>query len=173
MNKAGLSDTADHEAAITFTSLLAESHVIICAGSGGVGKTTTAAALAIQAARSGKRSIVVTIDPAKRLADALGLPGLAPDPVIIDEHLWMRSDDSTSGQLSAMMLDPKATFDALSPKQMLAGAINNYTNHQVVTLSSYGNKMAYVWGLNSGFTSTDAVYNHVFNRCRSQLCKRF
>ncbi len=57
----------------------------------------------------------------------------------------------------------KATFDALSPKQMLAGAINNYTNHQVVTLSSYGNKMAYVWGLNSGFTSTDAVYNHVFN----------
>lgn len=57
----------------------------------------------------------------------------------------------------------KATFDALSPSQMLAGAINNYTNHQVVTLSSYGNKMAYVWGLNSGFTSTDAVYNHVFN----------
>ncbi len=113
MNKADLADTADHEAAITFTSLLAESHVIICAGSGGVGKTTTAAALAIQAARSGKRSIVVTIDPAKRLADALGLPGLAPDPVIIDEHLWMRSDDSTSGQLSAMMLDPKATFDAL------------------------------------------------------------
>lgn len=80
MNKADLAATAEHQPAITFASLLAESHVIICAGSGGVGKTTTAAALAIQAARSGKRSIVVTIDPAKRLADALGLPGLALIP---------------------------------------------------------------------------------------------
>ncbi len=113
MNKADLGTSAEHQPAITFASLLAESRVIICAGSGGVGKTTTAAALAIQAARSGERSIVVTIDPAKRLADALGLPGLAPDPVIIDEHLWRRSGDSASGQLSAMMLDPKATFDAL------------------------------------------------------------
>ncbi|MBJ7282295.1 MAG: AAA family ATPase, partial [Acidimicrobiia bacterium] len=83
MNKADLGTSAEHQPAITFTSLLAESRVIICAGSGGVGKTTTAAALAIQAARSGERSIVVTIDPAKSLADALGLPGLAPDPVII------------------------------------------------------------------------------------------
>lgn len=57
----------------------------------------------------------------------------------------------------------KADFTALSPSQMLAGAISNYTNHQVITLSSYGNKMAYVWGLNSGYTSTDAVYNHIYN----------
>lgn len=57
----------------------------------------------------------------------------------------------------------KADFTALSPSQMLAGAISNYTNHQVTTLSSYGNKMAYVWGLNSGYTSTDAVYNHIYN----------
>ena len=113
MNSAAMGGSPNDSTSITFASLLADSHVIICAGSGGVGKTTTAAALAIQAARNGKRSIVVTIDPAKRLADALGLPELAPDPVIIDEQLWRRTDDSSSGQLSAMMLDPKATFDAL------------------------------------------------------------
>lgn len=57
----------------------------------------------------------------------------------------------------------KADFTALSPSQMLAGAINNYTAHQVGTLSSYGNKMTYVWGINSGFTTTDPVYNHIYN----------
>ena len=112
-NQPDRTDLADPLEPITFASLLASSHVIICAGSGGVGKTTTAAALAIQAARNGKRSIVVTIDPAKRLADALGLPALAPDPVIIAAPLWARSTDSPGGQLSAMMLDPKATFDGL------------------------------------------------------------
>ena len=113
MNKPNPVGSTDPLEPITFASLLASSHVIICAGSGGVGKTTTAAALAIQAARNGKRSIVVTIDPAKRLADALGLPALAPDPVIIAAPLWARSTDSPGGQLSAMMLDPKATFDGL------------------------------------------------------------
>jgi len=53
--------------------------------------------------------------------------------------------------------------DALAPNQMLAGAINNYTNLQLVTMANYGNKLAYVWGLNSGFTSTDAAYNYNFD----------
>jgi len=56
----------------------------------------------------------------------------------------------------------RADFDAINPKQMLAGAINNYTNHQVITLADYGNRMSYVWGLNSGFTSTEAAYNYAF-----------
>ncbi len=97
----------------TFRDLIDSSRVIICAGSGGVGKTTTAAVLAIDAARAGRRAVVVTIDPAKRLADALGLSELAPDPVVIDPTHWARDDSVPGGRLSAMMLDPKATFDAL------------------------------------------------------------
>jgi len=97
----------------TFRELVDTSRVIICAGSGGVGKTTTAAVLAIDAARAGRRAVVVTIDPAKRLADALGLPALAPDPVVIDPAHWSRDDSRPGGRLSAMMLDPKVTFDAL------------------------------------------------------------
>ena len=59
--------------------------VVVCCGSGGVGKTTTAAVIGLEAARAGRRAVVVTIDPARRLADALGLPdGLAAEPQRID-----------------------------------------------------------------------------------------
>src|SRR5690606_24351398 len=58
--------------------------ILVCCGSGGVGKTTTAAALALEAARAGRRAVVVTIDPAKRLADALGLAGLTGTPSPIE-----------------------------------------------------------------------------------------
>jgi hypothetical protein len=53
-------------------------------------------------------------------------------------------------------------FDKISPAQMFAGAVNGYTNHQVITLNDFGNKMAYAWGLNSGFTTNDAAYNYNF-----------
>ncbi|MFV5692541.1 SusD/RagB family nutrient-binding outer membrane lipoprotein [Flavobacterium sp. LT1R49] len=57
----------------------------------------------------------------------------------------------------------RADFTDLAPKQMLAGAINNYTNHQIITLGNYGNRAAYVWGLNSGYTSTDAAWTYTFD----------
>jgi anion-transporting ArsA/GET3 family ATPase len=80
--------------------------VIVCCGSGGVGKTTTAAAIGLQLAREGRRAVVVTIDPAKRLADALGLPdGLTNEPAQLDI--------AAPGELWAMMLDTAATFDGL------------------------------------------------------------
>ncbi len=82
--------------------------VLVCCGSGGVGKTTTAATLGLELAGRGRRVVVVTIDPAKRLADALGVDGgLGNDPSRI--HL----DPSVTGQLWAMMLDTAATFDGL------------------------------------------------------------
>lgn len=81
--------------------------VIVCAGSGGVGKTTVAAALAIAAARRGRRTAVVTIDPARRLADAMGLDRLGNDPSPV-EGPW-----GEGGGLVALMLDTRATFDAL------------------------------------------------------------
>ena len=86
-------------------TLLGERHVVVCAGAGGVGKTTMAAALAIEAAASGRRVVVLTIDPARRLADTLGLAELPNVP-----H---RIDGPWPGELHATMLDPRATFDAL------------------------------------------------------------
>jgi anion-transporting ArsA/GET3 family ATPase len=89
------------------------SSVIVCCGSGGVGKTTTAAVLGLEAARRGRRAVVVTIDPARRLADALGLAGgLASEPqrIELDAH---RTGANGGGELWAMMLDTAATFDGL------------------------------------------------------------
>jgi anion-transporting ArsA/GET3 family ATPase len=84
--------------------------VCIVAGSGGVGKTTASAALALGLAASGKRVAVVTIDPAKRLAESLGLEELGNDPRQVDPELL---GVELEGELWAMMLDPKATFDDL------------------------------------------------------------
>lgn len=91
------------------------SSVIVCCGSGGVGKTTTAAVLGLEAARRGRRAVVVTIDPARRLADALGLEGgLASEPQRIDLGDGEPNDGrDRSGELWAMMLDTAATFDGL------------------------------------------------------------
>ncbi|MBO0729690.1 MAG: ArsA family ATPase [Acidimicrobiaceae bacterium] len=95
--------------------LLSERDVIICGGPGGVGKTTTAAAIALEGANRGRRSCVVTIDPAKRLADALGVAELTNEP-----H---RINGPWPGELWALQLDTKSTFDdvvrrnAVSPEQ--------------------------------------------------------
>ncbi len=90
---------------MTLEEVLAGSSIILCCGTGGVGKTTSAASIALHGARLGRRCVVVTIDPAKRLADALGLEGLTNSPSVIEGD-W-------SGELWAMMLDTKTTFDEL------------------------------------------------------------
>ena len=90
------------------TDLVRNHSIVVCTGSGGVGKTTTAAVIAVQGARLGLRTVVVTIDPAKRLADALGLEGLTNTPSHIDGD-W-------PGELWALMLDTKGTFDDLVAK---------------------------------------------------------
>ncbi|MGL4174332.1 MAG: ArsA family ATPase [Actinomycetota bacterium] len=79
---------------------------VICCGSGGVGKTTTAAAIAVRAAEMGRRVVVLTIDPARRLAQALGLADLDNTP-----HRVPGIDEEAGGSLDAMMLDMKRTFD--------------------------------------------------------------
>lgn len=91
--------------------ILRDRRLVVCVGPGGVGKTTTAAAMALRAARTGKRVLVLTIDPAKRLADALGLAGGLVDEVrrVPPERL----PAGTTGELHAAMLDTKASFDAL------------------------------------------------------------
>ncbi len=94
--------------------LAGERPIIVCCGSGGVGKTTTAAVLALAGARGGRNAVVVTIDPAKRLANALGLAALSDTAHEIERELW--DPDGTApagGRLSALMLDTKSTFDHL------------------------------------------------------------
>ncbi|MCU0258848.1 MAG: AAA family ATPase, partial [Solirubrobacteraceae bacterium] len=92
---------------------LAGAEVIICAGSGGVGKTTTSAAIAMGLAARGRRVAVVTIDPARRLADALGLDELGNDPAPVDPLRFAQAGVTIRGELWAMTLDPKRTFDEL------------------------------------------------------------
>jgi anion-transporting ArsA/GET3 family ATPase len=87
--------------------------ICIVAGSGGVGKTTASAALALGLAAAGKRVAVVTIDPARRLAESLGLEQLGNDPRQVDRALVESHGVQMRGELWAMMLDPKATFDDL------------------------------------------------------------
>ncbi len=89
-----------------------ERGIIVCCGSGGVGKTTTSAALALRAAERGRKVVVLTIDPARRLAQSMGIEALdnTPRPV-------PGVDPASGGSLDAMMLDMKRTFDEVVQSQ--------------------------------------------------------
>lgn len=102
--------------------VMTQSRIVIVCGTGGVGKTTVSAALALKGALDGLNSVVVTIDPARRLAHTLGLDNLPNQPQAIDEALWKVNDRNDgdaapSGTFSALQLDAKATFDDLIRSQ--------------------------------------------------------
>ena len=90
-----------------------ERRVVVCVGCGGVGKTTVAAAIALEAARAGRRALVLTIDPARRLADALGVESLGNQPEPLPREALTALGVPAEGSLSALMLDMKRTFDDL------------------------------------------------------------
>jgi anion-transporting ArsA/GET3 family ATPase len=94
-----------------WSSLLERRRVLVCAGPGGVGKTTTAAALAVLGARRGLKVAALTVDPARRLADSLGIGDPGADPREVDPSLWRRPGQPESGRLTVMMMDTKRTFD--------------------------------------------------------------
>jgi len=96
---------------LPLSALLGRRRVIVCAGPGGVGKTTTAAALAVLAARRGARVAALTVDPARRLADSLGIGNPGAEPREVDPALWRQPGQSADGRLTVMMMDTKATFD--------------------------------------------------------------
>ena len=106
-----------------------DTHIIVCCGSGGVGKTTTSAALALRAAERGRKVVVLTIDPARRLAQSMGIERLdnTPRPV----------PGIGPGQLDAMMLDMKRTFDEVVESQASAEKAQQILNNQFyIALSS-------------------------------------
>jgi len=97
--------------------VLARRRVLCCVGSGGVGKTTTAAALALRAAMAGQRALVLTIDPARRLANSLGLKALGNRETRIDSEVFRAAGLHPRGEMYAMMLDLKLTWDELVQRQ--------------------------------------------------------
>jgi anion-transporting ArsA/GET3 family ATPase len=98
---------------MSVAALLEGKRVCVCGGSGGVGKTTSAAAIALGMAAAGAKVAVVTIDPARRLANALGLEELENEPRRVPPERLAGFGLEVRGELWAMMLDPKRTFDEL------------------------------------------------------------
>ncbi|HLY50883.1 MAG TPA: ArsA family ATPase [Solirubrobacteraceae bacterium] len=98
---------------MSVAELLQGKRICVCAGSGGVGKTTTSAAIALGMAAQGHRVAVVTIDPAQRLANALGVEELPNEPHRVEPGRLAAAGLEVEGELWAMMLDPKRTFDEL------------------------------------------------------------
>jgi anion-transporting ArsA/GET3 family ATPase len=98
---------------VSVAELLAGKRVCVCAGSGGVGKTTSSAAIALGMAARGAKVAVVTIDPARRLANALGLEALGNEPSRVEPNRLRVGGLEVTGELWAMTLDPKRTFDDL------------------------------------------------------------
>jgi anion-transporting ArsA/GET3 family ATPase len=100
--------------AFDFTdTVLTQREILVCVGCGGVGKTTVAASLALEAARRGRRALVLTIDPAQRLADALGVTALGNRPESLARDKLTAMGVPEHGSLHAVMLDMKRTFDDL------------------------------------------------------------
>jgi anion-transporting ArsA/GET3 family ATPase len=98
---------------MTLRDLVARHRVVISAGSGGVGKTTVAASVALWGALQGRRTAVLTIDPARRLASSLGLASLGHEPREIAPELFAEQGLAPKASLAAMMLDQKGAWDAL------------------------------------------------------------
>jgi anion-transporting ArsA/GET3 family ATPase len=126
----------------TLDQLVMSRRVLVVVGAGGVGKTTTAAALAVGAAREGRRVLCLTIDPARRLAEALGLESMRDEEQPISTELFAREGMSMRGSLTAMMLDASATFDELvvkySPSRERAKRLLDNKLYQYVSRSLAG-----------------------------------
>lgn len=94
-------------------ALLRDKRVLVLCGAGGVGKTTTAAALGVAAARAGRRVLVLTIDPARRLAEAMGLPEGGTEPMAVPTERLRTDGAEPTGHLDVWMLDPGIVFERM------------------------------------------------------------
>jgi anion-transporting ArsA/GET3 family ATPase len=125
-----------------FEQALREARLLITAGSGGVGKTTTAAAIGLRAAQAGRRVAVLTIDPARRLADALGLSELTGEMRQVDPAHFEAAGFACAGEMWAMMLDIKTTGDQMvrrfAPDPATAARILDNTYYQYFSTSLAG-----------------------------------
>lgn len=102
-----------NDTAVDPSALVRSRRILVCVGTGGVGKTTLAASFALEGARAGRRTAVLTIDPARRLADALGIGALDNEPTEVPRDRLTALGVPPEGRLFALMLDMKRTFDDL------------------------------------------------------------
>ena len=121
-------------------ALVNDNRVLVCVGPGGVGKTTIAAAVAALAARRGKRTLVCTIDPAPRLADALGTGGLGAEPKLLPPDACRALGmDGAAGKLHAVRIDTEATFhrlvnESVADPEMRRRIFDNVIYRQITTM---------------------------------------
>ncbi len=141
-------------------ALLDDQRVIVCVGPGGVGKTTIAAALAALAARRGRRTLVCTIDPAPRLADALGTGGLGSDPKPLPPEACraLGIDEGAAGQLHAVRIDTEATFrrlvlEGVADPEMQRRIFENTIYRQITTMLTGSQEFAATLALHDFVTS--------------------
>ena len=142
---------------MSLASLIDDRRLIICVGSGGVGKTTTAAAMGLFAAKEGRRVLVLTIDPARRLANSLGLTQFG------NEETQIQLDSSIKGELWAMMLDTRSTFDSLIERV----SPDESTKDRILTNRVYRH-IADSFGGSQEYMATEQLYD-VVNSGRDDL----
>lgn len=130
----------------TLAPLLAEKRVVVCAGAGGVGKTTVAASLALNAVVAGARALCITIDPARRLANSLGLGSIGSSEHEMSPEWLARYGVAARAPLSVVMLDAKRTFDDLvtrhasseaARQRILGNRIYQYVSSSLAGTQSY------------------------------------
>ncbi len=136
--------------------LIAEQTVIVCAGAGGVGKTSVACALALAAARRGRRVLAVTIDPSRRLAEALGVARHSPEPIRLSAATLAAVGVAPPGTLDAWMLDPQQVSDNVVHRFAKTPAdADRLLNNRM-----YRNITAMVAGMQE-YTAVEALYEFV------------
>jgi len=127
-------------------SILNERRTVVCVGAGGVGKTTVAAAIALSFARAGRRVLCITIDPAKRLADSLGLGAMTSEEQVVSAEKLSLAGFPVPGSLTVLMLDTKRTFDDLvarhassaeARRRILDNRIYGYVSTSLAGTQSY------------------------------------
>lgn len=136
--------------------LLREKRVLVCCGAGGVGKTTVSASLALAAARAGRRVLVVTIDPSRRLAESLGVSRNPEAPVMLDAERLRAVGVEPPGTLSAWMLDPQLVSD----KVVHSFSKSDTDARDLLANPIYRNVTSMVAGMQE-YTAVEALYTFV------------
>ena len=143
--------------------LLENKKILICCGSGGVGKTTIAAALGVQGALAGKTVLALTIDPARRLADSLGLSNVGNTETLVPKEKFLRCGLAPEGALYAMMLDTKHAFDEVIEQY----APNEEIKHNILQNRFYQNLSSAMAGSHE-YLAVEKLYQ-IFLRKRYDL----
>lgn len=135
----------ENEGKESLAELVRERKVLVLCGAGGVGKTTTSAALALAGAQAGRRVLVLTIDPAKRLAQAMGIPPNSSEPSPVPRERLDACGVSPEGSLDAWMLDPRVIFEGMvrrlaepeRAEQILANRLFRHLTDLVAGMQEY------------------------------------